>query len=199
MLRTFRIRHLRPSFRAVCFLCALFVLPGTGVGGTVLVPIEFRELVTSAPIIVHGRVTDVRAAFVDGRRAVETFVTVEALDYMKGDLGTHVTFRVPGGQVGRYRTVFVGAPQFREGSEAVLFLKADRAALPYIIGLSQGAYRVAPDARTGRRMVTTPIVVGGIDDAPRRVVRGDPARRPLPIESFREAVRQVLASQGAAK
>jgi hypothetical protein len=118
---------------------------------------------------------------------------------MKGDLGTHITFRVPGGQVGRYRTIFVGAPQFREGSEAVLFLEAGRASLPHVIGLSQGAFRVAPDARTGRRMVTTPIVMGRIDAAPQRVVRGDPARRPLPIEAFREAVRQVLASQGAAK
>ena len=106
-----------------------------------IVPIEFRELVTSAPVIVHGRVTDVRSAFVDGRRAVETYVTLEALDYLKGDLGTHVTFRVPGGQVGRYRTIFVGAPQFQEGNEVVLFLKAERASLPSVIGLNQGAFR----------------------------------------------------------
>jgi hypothetical protein len=189
--------------RIVRFLFCLAALCALGAAatlqGTVLLPIEFRELVTSAPVIVHGRVTDVRAALVDGRRAVETYVTLEALDYMKGDLGTHVTFRVPGGQIGRYRTIFIGAPQFAEGNEVVLFLKAERASLPSIIGLSQGAFRVMPDARTGRRMVTTPIVVGAIGAEPKRVVRGDPARRPLPIESFRDVVRQVMATAGAAK
>ena len=74
-----------------------------------------------------------------------------AAEYLKGNLGEHVTVRVPGGQIGRYRTVFVGAPEFREGDEVVLFLKQAGRSDPYIIGLSQGAFRVVPDARTGRR------------------------------------------------
>jgi hypothetical protein len=188
----------RSALRALCTLGALCTLFALRVSGTVLVPIEFRELVSAAPVIVHGRVVDVRSAFVDGRRSVETFVTVEALDYMKGDLGTHVTFRVPGGQIGRYRTIFVGAPEFQPGNEVVLFLKAERASLPHIIGLSQGAFRVVADARTGRRVVTTPVLMGKPGGDPQRVVRGDPARKPLAIESFRDGVRQVMA-QGAAK
>ena len=188
----------RFALRALCTVAAVCTLLAFPVNATVLVPIEFRELVASAPVIVHGRVLDVRGAFADGRRAVETFVTVEALDYMKGDLGTHVTFGVPGGQLGRYRTIFVGAPEFRKGQEVVLFLETERASLPRIIGLSQGAFRVVPDARTGRRMVTTPVVMGKPGGAPQRIVRGDPARKPLPIESFRAVVRQVMA-QGAAK
>jgi hypothetical protein len=169
------------------------------VHATVLVPIEFRELVAAAPVIVHGRVVDVRSEFVDGRRAVETFVTVEAAEYLKGSLGTHLTVRVPGGQLGRYRTVFVGAPEFRDGDEVVLFLKGNGSALPFIIGLSQGAFRVVADAGSGRRMVTTPIVMGRADGAAETVVRGDVTRKPLPIESFRDLVRQVIASQGGAR
>ena len=171
---------------------ALVILPVV-LRATVLVPIEFRELVTIAPVIVHGRVVDVRSEWVDGRRAVETFVTVEATEYLKGDLGERVTFKVPGGQLGRYRTVFIGAPEFRDGDEVVLFLKSSGAAYPYIIGLSQGAFRVIADARSGRRMVTTPIVMGTGGDEPQPVVRGDPTRKPLPIEAFREVVRQVMA------
>jgi hypothetical protein len=174
---------------------ALLVVLSVAVQATVLVPIEFRELVATAPVIVHGRVVDVRTAFVDGRRSVETFVTVEAAEYLKGDLGDHVTFRVPGGQLGRYRTVFVGAPEFREGDELVLFLKSTGSPVPYIVGLSQGAFRVVPDARSGRRMVTTPIVMGRADGAAVRVVRGDVTRKPVPIESFRDVVRQVMATQ----
>jgi len=175
----------------------LLILPA-GLSATVVVPIEFRELVTTTPVIVHGRVTDVRSAFVDGRRSVETFVTVAAEEYLKGDLGEHVTFKVPGGEIGRYRTVFVGAPGFTTGDEVVLFLRTQRAALPFIVGLNQGAYRVVADRQTGRRMVTTPILMGrgGLEAEP--VVRGAASRRPLPIEAFRDAVRDVLA-QGAAR
>lgn len=179
-------------------LAALLLILPIALHATVIVPIEFRELVTTTPVIVHGRVTDVRSAFVDGRRSVETFVTVAADEYLKGNLGEHVTFKVPGGEIGRYRTVFVGAPGFTLGDEVVLFLRTQRAALPFIVGLNQGAYRVVTDRQSGRRMVTAPIVMGsgGVEAEP--VVRGAASRRPLPIDNFRDAVRAVLA-QGAAR
>lgn len=175
-----------------------FVILSVALQATVLVPIEFRELVSIAPVIVHGRVVDVRSALLDGRRSVETFVTVEAGDYLKGQLGPHFTIRVPGGQVGRYRTVFVGAPEFRAGDELILFLQTPRASLPHIVGLSQGAFRIVPDPRTGQRVVTTPIVMGKGTGDVERVVRGDPARRPLSIDAFRDVVRQVM-TQGSAR
>jgi hypothetical protein len=178
--------------------CGLLVCLSVALHATVIVPIEFRELVTIAPVIVHGRVIDVRSEWVDGRRAIETFVTVQADEYLKGNLGESVILRVPGGQLGRYRTVFVGAPEFRDGDEVVLFLKHAGPSYAYIIGLSQGAFRVVADARTGRRMVTTPIVMGKGGDEPERIVRGDVTRRPLPIEAFRDAVRQVM-DQAAGK
>jgi hypothetical protein len=89
--------------------------------------------------------------------------------------------------------VFVGAPEFHEGEEVVLFLKTPAGALPYIVGLSQGAFRVLPDVRTGRRMVTTPIVMGKVSDDPQPIVRGAVTRQPLPIEAFSDAVRRVIA------
>lgn len=180
-------------FMASCLLMCLSV----AVQATVILPIEFRELVTTAPVIVHGQVVDVRSRWVDGRRSLETFVTIAAAEYLKGDLGEHFTFRVPGGQIGRYRTVFVGAPEFSAGDEVVLFLKRAGGSSVSIIGLSQGAFRVVPDARTGRRMVTTPIVMGKGGDQPEPIVRGDVTRKPLPIDTFRDAVRQVMAKGSA--
>lgn len=177
--------------------CAALVLFSAAVHATVVLPIEFRELVTSSAVIVHGRVTDARAAFVDDRRAVDTFVTVAVDEYFKGNLGAHVTFRVPGGQIGRYKTIFVGAPEFTEGDEIVVFLKTPAGGVPFVTGLSQGAFRVMPDARTGRRLVTTPIVMGKTAGEAERIVRGDPARRPLAIEAFRDAVRQVMTEAAA--
>jgi hypothetical protein len=173
--------------------CTFFVCLSVAVHATVILPIEFRELVATAPVIVHGQVVDVRAGWADGRRSVETFVTIAVTEYLKGDLGERMTFRIPGGQLGRYRTIFVGAPEFSEGDEVVLFLKYSGASYPYIIGLSQGAFRVVPEERTGRRMVTTPIVMGKGGGDAERIVRGDVTRKPLPIDAFRDAVRQVLA------
>lgn len=163
---------------------------------TVLVPIEFRELVNVSTTIVHGRVVDARAAWVDGRRAIETFLTIEADEYLKGSGGGTVTVRVPGGRIGRYRTIFVGAPEFQRGDEVVLFLRtyADRVA---IVGLSQGAFRVVAD-RSGRRIVTSPVVMGKDAGTVEAVVRGDVARRPMAIEAFRDLVKR-LARAGAAQ
>jgi len=174
---------------------ALFVILPVAAHATVVLPIEFRELVNLAPVIVHGHVVDVHAQYVDGRRSIETVVTLEAADYLKGNLGDRVTFKVPGGELGSYRTTFVGAPEFREGDELVLFLKGDASA-PSIIGLSQGAFRIVADARSGQRMVTTPILMGRSSGAARAVVRGDVTRKPLPFESFRSAVLQVMAQGG---
>jgi hypothetical protein len=51
---------------------AAFVFLSVVLHATVIIPIEFRELVTTAPVIVHGQIVDVRAEWVDGRRSVET-------------------------------------------------------------------------------------------------------------------------------
>jgi len=171
---------------------ALLVAVPAALRATVLVPIEFRELVTIASTIVHGRVVDVRADWVDGRRAIDTFVTVEANEYFKGGPGESVVVRVPGGQMGRYRTIFVGAPEFQRGDEVVLFLRGNPARGAIIVGLSQGAFRVAPD-RTGRRVVTSPVLLGTSLDRPEPIVRGDPSRRPLAVDAFRELVKRVIA------
>lgn len=169
-------------------LCVLLVCLPVAVRATVLAPIEFRELVTVATVIVHGRVTDAHGQWTDGRRGVETVVTIDAREYLKGDLGSSFTLHVPGGQLGRYRTVFVGAPEFRVNDEVMLFLRNDR-----IVGLSQGAYRVVADPQTGRPTVVSPIVMSTTPEAAERVVRGDARRRPVALDAFRDLVREVLA------
>src|SRR5215470_16062977 len=106
--------------RRLLLLTVVVSMP-VAIRATVLVPIEFRELVAISNVIVHGRVTDAHGEWTDGRRGVETLVTISASDYLKGDLGGSFTIHVPGGQLGRYRTLFVGAPEFRAGDEVVLF------------------------------------------------------------------------------
>src|SRR5918992_5351219 len=90
--------------------------------GTVLVPAEFREIVHGSQIIAFGRVIDTTPEMSDDRKRIDTLVTLQVGTYLKGGPGETVVFRVPGGQIGRCRTLMVGAPLFDVGDEAGLFL-----------------------------------------------------------------------------
>ena len=167
--------------------CASLVLAiavaGAAVQATVTVPAEFSDVVRGSHLIVHGIVTDVRGQLAGPLRTIESLVTIQVIDQIKGDSQATAVFRVPGGQVGRYRRVMVGAPQFIEGDEVVVFLAGRPPVVPMPFGLNQGVYRVS---RAGAGRVVTPLVVDG-----GRVVRGDPARRPLPLDAFSAAIRAV--------
>jgi hypothetical protein len=160
------------------------------VSAMVVVPAEFSEMVTASELVVHGRVVGIRSQLVGDRRTIETVVTIAVLDALKGEPGETVYFRVPGGQVGRYRRFMVGAPEFTSGEEVVLFLKGRVPSVPMPFGLSQGVYRVRHDAE-GRTLVTPPIV----SEAAGRVVRGDPSRRPIELSAFARNVRALAGRQ----
>jgi hypothetical protein len=165
---------------------------------TVLVPADFREIVAGSQIIVYGRVADVRPEWSDDHRRIDTIVTLAAGSYLKGGPGATVTFRVPGGQIGRYRNVMVGAPAFTAGEEAVLFLSASGPSIAHVFGLSQGVFRVRVDTRTGRRLVIPPVLMSQ-GDGPQTVTRGDRARRQLALDAFADTVRAAMAQPGAGR
>src|SRR6476620_8508633 len=106
-------------------LVVVCVLVAPVLHATVLVPAEFREVVQGSELIAYGRVVDTQAQWADGRTRVDTVVTVDVASWLKGGADATVTFKVPGGEMGRYRSVMVGAPVFQRGDEAVLFLKSD--------------------------------------------------------------------------
>jgi hypothetical protein len=156
----------------------------------VVVPAGFSEMVTASDLVVHGRVTAIRPQLVGDRRTIETVVTVAVVDALKGQSGETVYFRVPGGQVGRYRRIMPGAPEFAEGDEVVLFLRGHAPAIPFPFGLSQGVYRVVRGAG-GSTLVTPPAIA----EVPGRVVRGDPSRRPIELSVFAQSVRAIVGRQ----
>jgi hypothetical protein len=60
-------------------------------------------------------------------------------------------FRVPGGQVGRYRRVLIGAPEFSEGEEVVLFLKGRAPGVPFPFRSSTRCVIASFTVRVARR------------------------------------------------
>lgn len=166
------------------FAVATLLAAGMPVDATVLIPVDLPVLSREAATIVRGRVvaTDARWA----GRDIETLVTLEVESSLKGAGDGIVHFRVPGGQVGRYRRLVIGAPAFAPGQRVVVFLSAASANAPHLIGFSQGVFRVESTAFGYR--VTPPVAAG--PDGP--IVRGNPNLRPLTLGEFERQVRQFV-------
>lgn len=168
------------------WLVPCWVIVAGAASATTLVPAEFGQMAREAEVIVHGTVVSVQGQL-GPQRQIESLVTLQVVNTLKGTPAAQTVFRVPGGRVGRYRSVMVGAPQFAAGDEVFLFLKGRAPAIAMPYGLSQGVYRVA---RSGGTAIVMPAVVTGSG----RVTRGDPARQPLDPPSFARQVHQALGS-----
>jgi hypothetical protein len=168
-------------------IAACVCAAGASLSATTLVPADFAQMARESELIVRGTVVSVQSQMAGPRQTIESLITLSVADTMKGTAGTRTVFRVPGGRVGRYRRVMVGAPEFRAGDEVILFLKGRAPAIAMPYGLSQGVYRVA---RRADAAVVTPAVAA----AAGRVVRGDPSRRPLDPAAFARQVQEALTA-----
>ena len=153
---------------------------------TTVAPLSFEKLVTESSTVVYGRVSSVRSQWTADRRFIESVVSIDVIQGMKGGAAETLSFTVPGGQVGRYLNVIPGAPMFATGDLAVFFLTAQGPRLPVTTGLTQGIYRVQRDAASGGMVVMPPV-----SDTAGRVVRGDLRRKPVSLASFEGRVRAI--------
>jgi hypothetical protein len=66
--------------------------------------------------------------------------------------------------------------------------------VPYVLGLSQGVFRLVRAADAGAWMVASPVTLAAtVGSVP--LVRGDGSRRPVPLTDFEQRV-HVLAGGG---
>lgn len=180
---------MNPSLRALVTAGLSVALGFAALGASTFLPADFRAVAMGADLIVLAQVTDVRVArSADGD--IETVATLRVEDTLKGHADTFVSMRVPGGVLGRYRTVVPGAPTVRTGEAGVYFLKRHQSGW-WPVSLASGIYRVQ---RTGDRLTVSPPVLAGTTataDAP--VVRGDARRAPMNLATFQSIVTATLA------
>jgi len=155
---------------------------------TVIVPATLAELSQEARVIVRGRVIDTAPRSTGDWRSIETLVTLGIEDTLKGSAGPTVSFRVPGGQIGRYKRVVIGAPEFRVEERVVVFLNDRGSDVPYLLGLSQGVFRLV-EQNGGWIVTPTAAIATGV--LPQPLARGDLARRPLSLVEFERNVRAL--------
>lgn len=177
--------------KAVLIALALSLISAAA-RATVVLPADLSELSHDAVAIARGRVAAVEPQWKEGRRGIETIVTLETEAYLKGSLGSVVQIRVPGGTLGRFSSVVVGAPQFTVGQRVILFLGSRGPTIPYVLGLSQGVFRLVQSSQ-GEWVVTPPPIMGTVDGP---IVRGTLGLRPASLGDFE---RQVRALAGTAQ
>jgi hypothetical protein len=186
--------------RAVILICAAALVLSTSLQATVTIPTDLTDVVSLSTLIVRGRVVDTRAFTDVANGPVVTAVTVSVSEVLKGTADAAVTFRVHGGDLGRYRQVMIGAPTFRVGDDAYLFLKRASDGGLWTVGMGAGVYKITPAALTGPLMVNPPVVAGVTATAGAQVVRGDARRKPMAVGDFASIVKLLMAvSAGAGK
>jgi hypothetical protein len=145
--------------------------------------LDFDQLVAESELIVHARVVGSQSYIMPSRGWILTDTRIEVLDTVKGSPARFITVTELGGVVGDTGMIVPGTARFRQGEEAVVFLK-NVAGRWRTSGLIQGKFPIVEER--GEKMVTPAVPMadsGGrisLRDLLGRVRRMDRARRQAP-------------------
>lgn len=122
---------------------------------TTVIPPTFEQLVQEAELIFQGTVTDSRSVWEGegGQRHIETYVTFNVEDSVKGQPGTSYTIRMLGGTVGDETMEVTDSPKFKVGDREILFVEHNNDQFVPLVGISHGRFHVQHDDQTGRDVV----------------------------------------------
>ncbi len=166
---------------------------GTSASGTSVVEMDLAGLSDHAGQVFSGTVKAVRSYWADDPRRIESVVTFEQVEYLKGVMKTSLStcnFVIPGGTVGQTKMRIGGAPTFEIGERWILFVLPRYRTFP-VVGVHRGAFRIIPDASgtlrvfsasqqpittidSGGRIQTVGCRVDAVDDHPRACPDGAP-------------------------
>lgn len=152
MKRAFRFQSLQ------LFLLALAAgLSGWAVAdASTVTPMSASTLADQAGQVIVGRVAAVRSYWADDPRRIESEITLEGVEYLKGRLADSTdrfTLIVPGGEVDKMRMSVCCAPDLRIGEKWMLFLLPTYHTHP-VVGIFQGAFLIKLDTDGVERVVS---------------------------------------------
>jgi hypothetical protein len=122
---------------------------------TTVIPPTFNELVDQAQLIFQGTVTDVRCEWAGegAQRRIESVVTFQIEDAIKGAPGAAYTLRMLGGTIGEETMGIAEAPTFKIGDRDILFVENNGTQFIPLVGIMYGRYRVQSDIVAGKEIV----------------------------------------------
>jgi len=175
---------------------ALIAIAAVRVSATSVIPPTFEQLVGQAEFIFQGTVTDVRSVWEGegAQRHIDTYITFQVQDNVKGDAGSSYTIRVLGGTVGDETMEVTDTPKFKVGDSDILFVEHNNEQFVPLVGIGHGRFHVQRDDETGRD-----IVVNG-EGAPMRDLsklgreeESVSAAEGISATDFKSAIRKQLA------
>jgi hypothetical protein len=177
-------RHSRLLLAAL--LGSLLACPAAA---TTMVRLDTPALARGSHDIVVGHITGTSVRWNADRTSVLTEVRVRVDRRLKGAPADELLLVQPGGELDGFRYSIEGAPRFRAGEDALLFVWRDPAGRATVNGLAQGKFDIRPDPATGARTVRRPLPGLGFSDA--RSLRALAAGASEPTITLDEMVREV--------
>jgi hypothetical protein len=136
---------------------AVVALFSVNASATTVAPIDAQTAADLAGQVITGRVTSIRSYLAENPRRIESEVTLEQVEYLKGATAASTdsfTLIVPGGQVESMRMRIAGAPEFTVGQKWLLFLLPNYRTFP-TVGVDQWAFRIETGGDGVERVYTT--------------------------------------------
>jgi hypothetical protein len=137
------------------FLLATFAIAFSRVTGTSVIPPTFNQLVQQAELIFQGTVTDVRSIWEGegAQRHIDTYITFQIGENVKGNAGSSYTIRILGGTVGDETMEVTDTPKFKVGDSDILFVEHNNDQFVPLVGINNGRFHVQRDEQTGQDIV----------------------------------------------
>jgi len=127
---------------------------------TTLLRMDLDDLTAASHAIVYAKIVASRTEWNNNHSMINTYYTVEATQYLKGNLGPSFELQEPGGERDGLLVRIPSVPVFRAGEEAVLFVWTDPKGKHQVIGFEQGALKVRTNFEAGEKSVDRAIRLG---------------------------------------
>jgi len=139
----------------IAAVAALLILPGILSALSVAAP-DFNALVDEADAIFQGEVLSVRSDWsgVGADRHIATYVQFRVIRTFKGNAPNPQTLEIFGGTIGDRTMKIGGLPQFKVGSNELLFVQGNGKSFCPLVGVFHGRFQVTKDATTGTERIS---------------------------------------------
>ncbi|MCY3758235.1 MAG: hypothetical protein OXG96_10990 [Acidobacteria bacterium] len=183
-------------------LVSALVLAGAGVPvlvsgleATTVKQLSLEQMVRRSQRIILGRSVSQETYWNKTRTRIYTATRFAVTEDLKGESRGTARVVTVGGTIGELTLDVPGTPQFREREEVLLFLGAGKGDYWILMGLSQGMFRISPDARGVKTAYHASSGLRLIPASPR-----SSSQTPIPaqveLERLLSRIRQLVANAG---
>ncbi len=169
----------------------LLVLVVSFVPAATLELMTLEEMVRHSTAIVRVRAGDSRT--VRSGALLYTVTQLEVLEQWKGTAVRQLEVSAPGGRLGQLSQQFGGVPRLQPGSSYVVMLWQGPSGRVYIIGLSQGLFKVRAE-ENGQLVISrnpsSELMLSPVSGQPVQA-----ARLAMSLDHFRDRIRSLVGKQ----